>query len=74
MPKFDPEKLLSQEVKDANDPDDFPPGAITDSDDIIEALDMHPDNEFLNSVYDFFEENGFITEKQHEAVLKFKGE
>lgn len=53
----------------------LPEGARTDSEEINEmfevALQDNPDNEFLWSIHAWWEEKGFLTEKQYEALAKY---
>lgn len=38
------------------------------------ALSRAPDSEFLESIHTWWEEKGFLTSKQYEALCKFAGE
>ena len=67
--------FLTEPVLDENQAKDkFPPDAITDEDEIEGlfycAFQNFPESEFLDSVYEWWEQKGFITLKQFEAVEK----
>lgn len=52
----------------------LPEGAQTgDEIDFIfdRVLSIYPGHEFLESIHTWWEEKGFLTEKQYEALLKF---
>lgn len=38
------------------------------------AFSRRPDLEFLSSLYEWWEEKGFLTSRQYEALAKFTGE
>ena len=67
--------FLIEPVLDENQAKDrFPPDAVTDADTIDDlftrAFRNFPESEFLESVYEWWEQKGFITEKQYVAVSK----
>lgn len=68
---------FTQPVKGRHESDvPLPEGARTDSDidEMFEtAFGRAPDSEFLSSLHGWWEEKGFLTEKQYEALLKFTG-
>ena len=67
--------FLTEPVLDENQAKDkFPPDAITEADEIEDLFDRafqnYHDSPFLESVYEWWEQKGFITSKQYAAVSK----
>lgn len=64
-------------VHGGNQSDRLPEGARTDADidELFErAFARAPDSEFLSSIHTWWEETGFLTGRQFEALSKFAGE
>ena len=78
MPKFDPKKFLSENVTGVSELP-VPEGAETNADEIEELfnrafLQVKGPNKFLDDVYAWWQDKGFLTERQYTAVKKFAGE
>ena len=69
----DLKKLANTPVEGSTSPDQLPEGAHTDATDIEEMFDLamqrHP-SDFLDSLYEWWEDKGFLTERQYEKLIE----
>lgn len=69
---------LDKPHRGEHDPSPIPRDSHTDDAEINEmfeiAFSRRPDLEFLASLYEWWEEKGFLTARQYEALCKFTGE
>lgn len=69
MPKFNPNQIINSPIPT----DTYPEGAHTDSEEIERLFDLAPSSSFIDSIYDWWEEKGFLTEAQFNKLSEIAG-
>lgn len=59
-PKFDPDQTINSPTAT----DTYPEGAHTDNEEVECLFDVAPPSRFVDSLYDWWAENGFLTKAQ----------
>jgi len=69
MPKFDPNQTINSPIST----DAYPEGAHTDTEEIERLFSLAPSSSFIDSLYDWWEEKGFLTEAQFDKLKEIAG-
>lgn len=66
-------ELLEKQVKGSIGTDSYPEDAHVEEnieDMFDDAMNAHPNNEFLESIYEWWQDKGFLTAKQYAKLLE----